>query len=375
MINKLIKDLTYNKELIDELDFSNSTNHYKLLQLLTTLLFEIEAIYELVPNDDKNGSFEMIQIFNKYFTDIHSNKKFAKGLQQAKELKGNFKKLVELVTKYMKQRTDLKENVFEWKTSRKHFGTVLKEIKEFLYKFLEANPIKDKNNILSQATDIINTARKNDNKDISKLSKNLDRIKSEFHKNVDILNNLNEVQSEDESCYKEITDDELEEIHKCLNEIDEEDDEYEENDFINPRLLDGTIMGVISNDYMNLEEAPRSFPDFKMKTDGIYQINLNELAAEIFSNAVNNFENNKNHITRHDLFKRLSLKASFKSNSSTAKFLRNLMDAISQMIKGLAIAADEDTGELPMTLPIFKLGLIYDLIAKHLSSSIKNKKE
>jgi hypothetical protein len=126
---------------------------------------------------------------------------------------------------------------------------------------------------------------------------------------------------------------------------------------------------------MNIEEAPRSFPDFKMKTDGIYQINLNEFAAEIFSNAVNNFENNKNHITRHDLFKRLSLKASFKSNSSTAKFLRNLMDAISQMIKSLVIASDEDTGELPMTLPIFKLGLIYDLISKHLSSSIKNKKE
>ena len=375
MINRLIKDLAHSKELIDELDFSNSANHYKLLQLLTTLLFGIEAIYELVPNDNKNGAFEMIQIFNKYFTNINSNKKFAKSLQQAKELKGNFKKLVELVTKYMKQRSDLKENVFEWKTSRKHFGTILREIKEFLYKFLEANPIKDKNNILSQATDIINTARKNDNKDISKLSKNLDRMKSEFHKNVDILNNLNEVQSEDESCYEEITDDELEEIHKYLNEIDEEDDEYEENDFINPRLLDGTIMGVISNDYMNLEEAPRSLPSFKMKTDGIYQISLNELVAEIFSNAVNNFENNKNHITRHDLFKRLSLKASFKSNSSTAKFLRNLMDVISQMIKGLAIEADEDTGELPMTLPMFKLGLIYDLISKHLSSSIKNKKE
>lgn len=375
MINKLIKDLAYNKELIDELDFSNSANHYKLLQLLTILLFGIEAMYDLVPNDDKNGSFEMMQMFNKYFGDSNSDKKFAKGLQQAKELKGNFKKLVELITKYMKQRTDLKENVFEWKTSRKHFGTVLKEIKEFLYKFLEANPIKDKNNILSQATDIINTARKNDNKDPLKIAKNLERLESEFHKNVDILNNLNEVQSEDESCYKEITDDELEEIHKYLNEMNEEDDEYEENDFINPRLLDGTIMGVISNDYINSEEAPRSFPDFKIRTDGIYQINLNELAAEIFSNAVNNFENNKNHITRHDLFKRLSLKASFKSNSSTAKFLRNLMDAISQMIKSLAIAADEDTGELPMTLPIFKLGLIYDLISKHLSSSIKNKKE
>ena len=375
MNNSLVKDLDCSRKLIDELDFSDSSNHYMLLKLLSTLLFAIEAIYELVPNDDKIGAFEMIQMFYKYFGDTNSDKKFAKGLQQAKELKGNFKKLVELITRYMKQRTDLKENVFKWKSGRKHFGTVLKEVKEFLYKFLDSNPIKTESNILSQATDIVHTARKNDNHDITKIAKNLDRIKSEFHKNVDILNNLNEVQSEDESCYKEITDDELEEIHKCLNEIDEEDDEYEENDFINPRLLDGTIMGVISNDYMNLEEAPRSFPDFKIKTDGIYQISLNELAAEIFSNAVNNFENNKNHITRHDLFKRLSLKASFKSNSSTAKFLRNLMDAISQMIKGLAIAADEDTGELPMTLPIFKLGLIYDLIAKHLSSSIKNKKE
>lgn len=354
---KMISIIEDEKEKINDLDFKKSSDHYLLLKHLTTLILAIEAVYEVVPNHDKIGSFETIQTFAKYFEDKDSEKRFAKGLQNAKELKGNFKKLVVLVTGYLKERNELKENKFEWSTHHLHFGTVLKNIKEFLYKFLEANPIKADNNILSKATDIVKNIKKTNKKNIESKVEKLERLKNSFHENVNILNNLEEVQFEDE-----------------LDDEESDNDEYIDPDLIDASFIDGTILGVVSNNYNNI--VPRCLPDFKMEKDKIYKIGLSKVVEIMFQNAMYNFDNDDDHANVNNLFDRLSLKPSFKENSKTAKFMKALLDVISQMMKALAFEADEENGEIPMPLAIFKLGLIYDLIAMHLGFSIKqNKKE
>lgn len=314
-------------DTLKSFDFDDKSNHFTLLQSLVVLTLQVEKVYEVIPNDDKEGSYQMIQTFDKYFKDYDKYLKvFSKGLTKCDDLKNAFKQLVEKMSYYLNDRTDLEHNNFII-VKRIKFTSYMQRWMDFIIQFVESNHMISELNILDQAKDIVKS-------NINSIDELADQI------------NMLIIANEDDSF---------------IDELFPDDDEF------NSKLLTA-LMNKFHKNSENL--ASITTVDIDSLADDNNNVSILDLGAAMFKRIRDSYAVSKSKLDCSNIKEFVDIKPSFKKGSSTGEFLLNLLDLIAismqEMYMNLGSLEYNEQIEKSMALTMLKFALIHDCIAWHL---------
>lgn len=314
-------------DTLKSFDFDDKSNHFTLLQSLVVLTLQVEKVYEVIPNDDKEGSYQMFESFDKYFKDYDKYLKvFSKGLTKCDDLKNAFKQLVEKMSYYLNDRTDLEHNNFII-VKRIKFTSYMQRWMDFIIQFVESNHMISELNILDQAKDIVKS-------NINSIDELADQI------------NMLIIANEDDSF---------------VDELFPDDDEF------NSKLLTA-LMNKFHKNSENL--ASITTVDIDSLADDNNNVSILDLGAAMFKRIRDSYAVSKSKLDCSNIKEFVDIKPSFKKGSSTGEFLLNLLDLIAismqEMYMNLGSLEYNEQIEKSMALTMLKFALIHDCIAWHL---------
>lgn len=310
-------------DTLKSFDFDDKSNHFTLLQSLVVLTLQVEKVYEVIPNDDKEGSYQMIQTFDKYFKDYDKYLKvFSKGLRKCDDLKNAFRQLIEKMSYYLNDRTDLEHNNFII-MKRIKFTSYMQRWMDFIIQFVESNHMINELNILDQAKNIVKSN----------------------------INSIDELADQIIECGDDTFVDEL----------------FPNNDEFNSKLL-GALMNKFHKS--SKKSTSISIADIDSLSNDNNEFSLLDISASMFRRIRDSYAISKSKLDCSNIKELVDTKPSFKKGSSTGKFLLSLLDliaiAMQEMYMNLGPLEYNEQLEKSMALTILKFALMHDCIAWHL---------